>query len=117
MRNSRLVTSLALAAGLLFAATARGEIIVLVCALSSTDPAEASVPLEKTMTVDLERKLVDGHPARITPREIAYDVPGPAPGEIVTTAVSRQGGSVSVTSSLAGTLFTGRCGKAAQTGF
>jgi hypothetical protein len=117
MRKPRILTSLTLAAGLLFAAAAQGEIIVLVCALSSTDPAEAKVPLEKTMTVDLDRKLVDGQPARITPREIAYDLPGPTPGEVVTTAVSRLGGSVSVTSSLAGPLFTGRCGKAAQTGF
>jgi hypothetical protein len=117
MPKPRILPPLVLSAGLLLATAAQGEIIVLVCALSSTDPAEASIPLEKTMTVDLDRKLVDGHPARITPREIAYDVPGPAPGETVTTAVSRLGGSVSVTSSLAGTLFTGRCGKAAQTGF
>jgi hypothetical protein len=104
----------ALAAALLFAGTAAAETVTLVCTFVSTDPAEAKVPLEKAIVVDFDRRTVDGRPARIDARAIAWDIPGAGGGDVTTTTVSRFSGQMSVTSNVAGELFVGRCAKPTQ---
>jgi hypothetical protein len=117
MKKVSLLRAFAFAAVLPFASVAHGEIIVLVCTFASTNPAEADVRLEKAVNIDFERQTVDGERARISAQEIAWDTPGPDPGEVLTTKISRFGGQMSVRSSTAGEVFVGRCGKVAQTGF
>jgi hypothetical protein len=104
----------ALAAALLLATTAAAETITLVCTFVSNDPSEAKVPLEKVIVVDFDRGTVDGRPARIDARTIAWDIPGVSRGDVTTTTVSRFSGQMSVASNVAGELFVGRCAKPTQ---
>ena len=114
MKSRAIARPAILAAALLVLAGAvQAETIKLVCTFASTDRAAAGAPVEKAMTVDLDRKTVDGRPARITQLEIAFDVPGANPGDVTTTTISRFSGQMSVTSNVAGQLFAGRCVKAA----
>jgi hypothetical protein len=111
MTRSLSARSAALAAALLLSGTAAAEIVTLACTFVSTDPTEAKVPLEKVIVVDFDRGTVDGRPARIDARAIAWDTPGAGRGDVTTTTVSRFSGQMSVTSNVAGELFVGRCVK------
>jgi len=116
MTKPRSVRSAAFAAVLLLSGAAAAETITLVCTFVSTDPTEAKVPLEKVIVVDFDRGTVDGRPARIDARAIAWETPGAARGDVTTTTVSRFSGQMSVASNVAGDLFAGRCVKPASGG-